>query len=1054
MPILDAPSFRSCTQTEVGRRQQVPYFSSCAQVGVACAHGCRKMGTTCGGDPCSLILKNEPQSLTPPKQPPSSVAMPLNTPPILLDGGGNHGGSLDWSQQASPPKVATPEDDFSDFIGRMNPPLAAAAKSAASDVTKPPQVARGGPPPRVVAQLLAVPERHSNKIGDERRSSMLLGGTEGQTTTTPRQPPVVSDGFKLAMAPLGQGPPQCEGGDDREEPEPEEAQQAISTLGARRECCKCLTVAIVVWGIVICSALTVLRLRSGYAEGDCDWVDDLDPPLPCDTCGEGTQVLPLGGEWEKSLSRYARAPIYFLGMTWCFLGIAIVCDQFMAAIEVITSKERLVWLKVTGEDVMHRFHLRVWNPTVANLTLMALGSSAPEILLSCLELAGNRFFVGELGPSTIVGSAAFNLLVITSVCISAVPAPDIRKIEMTDVFALTATFSLLSYFWLVIVLQLVSPDKVEPWEAIATFAQFPVLIVMAYVVDRGWCNRRRSAGSKPSAIAADPALSGEQQRPTKAKATRASRRADLMNGAVTGRKKFMAPESELVVGFRLPQYAVLECEPVCPVSIVLGRPPGCVVHVKYRTRDGSAKAGLRYRSTEGVLRFEANQTERIVEIPIIDNRECDPDECFSVLLDEADFSPDNGTLPNMTPLRIEAPITVVTIINDDEAGTLGFAAEEVMPCRDSSSVTLSVLRTKGNCGDITCQFETIDGTAKKGRDYLHSAGMLSFADRVEKRELQIKLLKVPAHPEERRFRVVLTNVTHGGKFDANTDGGVSSAISEIITAASPEARRSCWAWLGCNYCWPDWASIEEWAKQFPEAMYCGGSAEEQSQAGFLDWCMHSIALIWKMLFATVAPPALYDGWLCFLMALTMIGLITMIVGDMAKLLGCSLGMPDHVTAISLVALGTSLPDTFASHTAAVQDESADNSVGNITGSNSVNISLGLGLPWTIGAFYWRQVGKTDEWKERVYQKRSYEEGWGSSCQDGCLLVPAGSLSVSVAVFTGLALLCLALLCYRRWRCGGELGGPKSTQRRDSAILIVLWGVFVVVSCTTAFHNGK
>jgi solute carrier family 8 (sodium/calcium exchanger) len=27
----------------------------------------------------------------------------------------------------------------------------------------------------------------------------------------------------------------------------------------------------------------------------------------------------------------------------------------------------------------------VWNPTVANLTLMALGSSAPEILLSVIE---------------------------------------------------------------------------------------------------------------------------------------------------------------------------------------------------------------------------------------------------------------------------------------------------------------------------------------------------------------------------------------------------------------------------------------------------------------------------------------------------------------------------------------------------------------------------------------------------------------------------------------------------------------------------------------------
>lgn len=29
--------------------------------------------------------------------------------------------------------------------------------------------------------------------------------------------------------------------------------------------------------------------------------------------------------------------------------------------------------------------VNVWNPTVANLTLMALGSSAPEIMLNVIE---------------------------------------------------------------------------------------------------------------------------------------------------------------------------------------------------------------------------------------------------------------------------------------------------------------------------------------------------------------------------------------------------------------------------------------------------------------------------------------------------------------------------------------------------------------------------------------------------------------------------------------------------------------------------------------------
>jgi solute carrier family 8 (sodium/calcium exchanger) len=43
----------------------------------------------------------------------------------------------------------------------------------------------------------------------------------------------------------------------------------------------------------------------------------------------------------------------------------------------------------------------VWNDTVANLTLMALGSSAPEILLSVIELLSDKMFSGALGPSTI-----------------------------------------------------------------------------------------------------------------------------------------------------------------------------------------------------------------------------------------------------------------------------------------------------------------------------------------------------------------------------------------------------------------------------------------------------------------------------------------------------------------------------------------------------------------------------------------------------------------------------------------------------------------------------
>ena len=110
------------------------------------------------------------------------------------------------------------------------------------------------------------------------------------------------------------------------------------------------------------------------------------------------------------------AVLYGLGLMWSFVGVSIIADVFMGAIEVITSAEKYV--KVGVGDDAPRVPVKVWNATVANLTLMALGSSAPEILLSVIEIMTSGFYAGELGPSTIVGSAAFNLMVI-SACISA-----------------------------------------------------------------------------------------------------------------------------------------------------------------------------------------------------------------------------------------------------------------------------------------------------------------------------------------------------------------------------------------------------------------------------------------------------------------------------------------------------------------------------------------------------------------------------------------------------------------------------------------------------------
>lgn len=67
------------------------------------------------------------------------------------------------------------------------------------------------------------------------------------------------------------------------------------------------------------------------------------------------------------------------------------------------------------------------------------------------------------------------------------------------------------------------------------------------------------------------------------------------------------------------------------------------------------------------------------------------------------------------------------------------------------------------------------------------------------------------------------------------------------------------------------------------------------------------------------------------------------VCQLGKLLGCVVGLKNSVTGITIIAIGTSLPDTFASRSAALHDMGADASIGNITGALCDLLCLSLSL---------------------------------------------------------------------------------------------------------------
>lgn len=796
-----------------------------------------------------------------------------------------------------------------------------------------------------------------------------------------------------------------------------------------------------------------------------------DEPKICEKGGSGLW-LPLGGDAEAEWPSELKIVLYLLGLIYCFLGVAIIADVFMSAIEKVTSVKKQVMDKETQKKVT----VKVWNDTVANLTLMALGSSAPEILLSIIELVGADFYSGSLGASTIVGSAAFNLLGITAVCIAALPDGELKRIKDQKVFAITGTFSIFAYLWMLVILVAFSEEMVEPWEGVLTFLFFPLFVALSYMADIGMFGSVRKPTEHLVLSQATPEqlaelmmkvrqdfgenLNEEQvkaalQHELRQRRSRAVYRVAAVRDMAGGKK---------VMGINDKNRAVLEAnkitnslalkEAACTnaftnevakqnakmshVEFVSSRfsvlesvgkarfgmrrygDPSVPVNVLWKTKSGNeagcAKAGKDFHMQEGNVEFEPGTMYQEVEVEIIDDDQYEDDQEFYI------------------------EITSAVSSHPEISASVGEKKEATVESTQKQMMEICVRRRMGASGEISCKVRTEDWSAKAGHDYTKLEEELRFTPGQMEAFAKVEIMPKGRYESTEKFRIILEEPAGGAKFDVTTDGGAESCVCTVVILADTKNKPlvdKIFSTLS-----PNWDEVllgnAAWMDQLKEAVYCGGSAEEQSNSTWFEFVLHVLSLPWKLIFALVPPTEYCGGWLCFFIALAMIGCVTIIIGDLASLLGCSMQISDLQTAITLVAMGTSLPDTFASRTAALQDEYADASIGNVTGSNSVNVFLGIGLPWMIGASYWQVIGPTDAWKAKYPDLLSVYP-------DGGFIVRSTGLAFSVAVFSCCAVVCFAILIARRQFLGGELGGPKTLQYVSGGVLGCLWALYIGLS---------
>ncbi|CAJ1342515.1 unnamed protein product [Effrenium voratum] len=890
----------------------------------------------------------------------------------------------------------------------------------------------------------------------------------------------------------------------------------------------------------------------------------------CEPGGSG-QWLPFGGDWELELNPRVRMVLYFIGMIYSFMGVSIVADLFMSAIERVTSVQRCVQIGTSK-----RFRTSpVWNETVATLTLMALGSSAPEIMLSLNDIVKRTFVQGKLGASTIVGSAAFNLFVIIAVCINAIPAgwlarpklpallsrqtceramtaeqpgyipacPDegdierfaeeveaaepgsaqralalanwaaalgaggqeaqaleasqqaleafedlgpkacespgyassavnvgdhlnelgrhdeamelfekahqvylaagwertlnyavvlhnlgnccfkqgraapamehyrqalsayeavvlgeespqyaellevsfipkilswfeimseVRQIKQRGVYGLTAFFSIFAYVWLLFICVVSSIDEIELWEGIVTFLYFPTFVTVCYLADVGVLT---AANIRQKLC---PRRSEEEE-----------------NGPKTWLEKF-----------KVENFKEEDLDPEEKQRREEEERKREAARMAKERELGHGPKGRRARLCQRLRCCRRNTKSQEVE---------EPED-----LEPLEQEEENTYLSDPSILLLDDDGNPL----ENEYGIITFSKHSltIRASEEEQQIPVQVVRKNGNEGKVTCTYRLEQLSAIPGFDYEEDEGEVQFRDGVQVAELTLSILPKKRGERSDRFQVVLEEPTGGAEFNPDFDGG--EECQRLTVIVENEIRGGSCLTMAIDSI----VNLDElrqgtalWRDQVLEAIYVGGSREEQEQAGALDWLSHLIWLPWNFTFSMMTPPPAYlGGWVCFFISLMHIAWLTIIIGDLAELFGCVANVDDNITAISFVALGTSVPDLFASMTAAKQDPNADASIVNVTGSNSVNVFLGIGMPWLLASFYW------------------YLQG-------GKFAVKSQGMSFSVLVFTCGACVTLTVIEIRRWRYHGELGGPEDAKAYSSFLLVVLWMSYIGLS---------
>lgn len=133
------------------------------------------------------------------------------------------------------------------------------------------------------------------------------------------------------------------------------------------------------------------------------------------------------------------------------------------------------------------------------------------------------------------------------------------------------------------------------------------------------------------------------------------------------------------------------------------------------TTNGTAVDGLDFIATNYPVLFQPGQTSAVVQVALLDDVEFDGDKVVTLELTNLDASATFGAQTNGT----------IRVLDDECA--VEFVATNYTVREFARTVTVEVQRTGSALHPVRVDFETADGSARAGQDYVSARGSLDFA---------------------------------------------------------------------------------------------------------------------------------------------------------------------------------------------------------------------------------------------------------------------------------------------------------------------------------------